>query len=87
MTRKVVEGQSKNVTFSCDLNGWVYWRINGLIYSRDGLPDIYNIEGNSLDVDRTLDDYTYQCLAVERNGGERLGSITTLDVVYGTYVN
>ncbi len=57
MTRKVIEGLSKNVTFSCDLNSWVYWKINGLIYSRDGLPDIYNIEGNNLilpNVDRTL---------------------------------
>ena len=74
---------------SCDLTGWVYWKINGLIYSRDGLPDIYNIEGNNLilpRVDRTLDGYTYQCLAVERNG-ERLGSITILRVVYGMYVN
>ena len=83
--RQVAEGISKNVEILCDLNGWVYWKINILVYSSDGLPDIYNTEGNNLilpNVDRTLDDYTYQCLAVERNG-ERFGSITILDVLYG----
>ncbi len=80
--RQVAEGISRNVEILCALNGWIYWRINGLIYSRDGLPDIYNIEGNNLilpNVDRTLDGYMYQCLG----NGEQFGSITILDVLYG----
>jgi hypothetical protein len=91
----VVEGLSSNVDIICNLDRQfhpLYWSIEDRIYELYHVPEIFSsisVEAITLEsVSRRMDGWRLQCFALDpsREDGVMAGVITTLEVLYGTYV-